>query len=143
MESIHRRIFSTSPAVGVSPRTFIPPLFYAMGNCIPKLIVDRVVSPQARWSEYGEFQEVTPQDAGLYRDLVCLLLNEAKLKQHIEELVSQSIIHKEQSAGGLQTYTCQYEPGRKVYDQNRAYWIYRGFELCCYIFPRDQILESS
>ena len=52
VESIHRRIFST-------PRTFIPPLFYAMGNYIPKLMVDLAVSPQARWSEHGEFEEVT------------------------------------------------------------------------------------
>lgn len=93
MESIHRRIFSISLAVDMSPRTFIPSLFYAIGNYIPKLIVNRAVSPQARWSEHGEFEEVIPQDAGLYQDLVCLLLNEAKLKQHIKELVSQSIIH--------------------------------------------------
>jgi hypothetical protein len=143
VERIHRRIFSTSLAVGVSPRAFIPPLFYAMGNYIPKLMVDRAVSPQARWSEHGEFEEVTPQDAGLHQDLVCLLSNEAKLKQHIEELISQSMIHKERSTGGLQTYTCRYELGRNAYDQNKAYWIQRGFELCCYVFPRDQILESS
>jgi hypothetical protein len=114
-----------------------------MGNYIPKLMVDRAVSPQARWSEHGEFEEVTPQDAGLHQDLVCLLSNEAKLKQHIEELISQSMIHKERSTGGLQTYTCRYELGRNAYDQNKAYWIQRGFELCCYVFPRDQILESS
>ncbi len=143
VESIHRRMFSTSPAVSVSPRTFIPPLFYAMGNHIPKLIFDRAITPQARWSEHGEFEEITPQDAGLHRDLVCLLSNEARFEWHIEELVSQSIIYKERSITGLQTYTCQYEPGRDVYNQNKIHWIQLGFELCCYVFPRDQILESS
>jgi hypothetical protein len=52
-------------------------------------------------SMVSEFEEVTPQDAGLYQDLVCFLSNEAKLKQHIEDLVSQSIIHKERLTGGL------------------------------------------
>jgi len=143
VEDIHRRIFSTSPAGGVSPRTFIPPLFYAMGSHIPKIMLDRALSPQARWSEYGEFVEVTPQDAGLHRDLVDLLSDETKLKQDVEELISQSIIHKEVSADSLQTYTCQHEPARILYNQNKVYWIHRAFELCCYVFPRNQILESS
>jgi hypothetical protein len=66
VESIYARVFSTSLAVSVSLRAFIPLLFYAMGNYILKLIVDRVVSLQARWSEHSEFEEVTLQDAGLY-----------------------------------------------------------------------------
>jgi hypothetical protein len=83
VESIHARIFSTSLAVDVSPRAFIPPLFYAMGNYIPKLMVDCAVSPQAQWSEEGDSEEVTSHDVGLYQDLVCLLSKEANLKQHI------------------------------------------------------------
>lgn len=141
-KSIQRRI-SISSAGGVSPKTFIPPLFYAMGNCIPKLILDRAVSPQARWSKHGEFEKVTPRDASLHWDMVDLLSDETKFKQDVEELVSRSVIHKEGSGADPQTYTCQSEPARTMYHQNKAYWIYQAFELCCYVFPRDQILESS
>ena len=41
-EGIRRR---TSPASGVSPEAFIPPLFYAMGDHIPKVMLDRAISP--------------------------------------------------------------------------------------------------
>jgi hypothetical protein len=114
-----------------------------MGGHIPKIILDRALSPQARWSEHGEFNEVTPQDAGLHQDLVGLLSDGTKLKENVEELVSLSIIHNKASTDGLQTYSCESELARTLYDQNRAYWIHRAFELCCYVFPRDQILESS
>lgn len=132
----------TSLAGGVSSETFIPPLFYAMGDHIPKVILDRAISPQPRWSEHGEFCEVTPHGAGLHRDLVDLLSDDAKLKQSIKKLISLSIIC-EVSRDGLQTYTCRDEPARVLYDQNRAYWIHRAFELCCYVFPQSQILDSS
>jgi hypothetical protein len=135
-------IYSTSPTGGVSAETFLPPLFYAMGDYIPKVLLDRAISPQPRWSEHGEFCEVTPHDAGLHQDLVDLLSDDAKLKQRIEELISLSIIC-EVSRDGLQTYACRDEAARVTYDQDRAYWIHRAFELCCYVFPQSQILDSS
>ncbi len=139
---IHRRIYSTSPASSVSPETFIPPLFYAMGDHIPKVMLDRAISPQPRWSEQGEFCEVTPQDAGLHRDLVDLLSDNAKVKQSFEELISLPII-SEVLRDGLQAYACRDEAARVSFDQNRAYWIHRAFELCCHVFPQSQILDSS
>jgi len=132
----------TSPASGVSPETFIPPLFYAMGDHIPKVMLDRAISLQSRWSEHGEFCEVTPHGAGLHGDLMDLLSDDAKLKQSIENPISLSII-SEVSRDGLQAYTCRDEPARVSYNQNRAYWIHRAFELCCYVFPRSQILDLS
>ncbi|KAG9240414.1 hypothetical protein BJ878DRAFT_483873 [Calycina marina] len=132
----------TIAACGASPETFIPTLFYAMGDHIPKVVLDRATSPQPRWSEHGEFCEVTPHGAGLRGDLVDLLSDDAKLKQSIENLVSLSII-SEVSKDGLQAYTCRDKPARVSYNQNRAYWIHRAFELCCFVFPRSEILDSS
>ncbi|KAH8674440.1 hypothetical protein BGZ60DRAFT_404034 [Tricladium varicosporioides] len=126
-----------------SPSASIPPLFYAMGSHIPEIVLDRALSPQARWNESGEFDEITIQDAGLHEDLVDLLSDRTKFKRNVEGLVSQSMIHKEISRGGFQTYTCQCELARISYEQNRAYWIHQAFDLCCYIFPRSQILEPS
>jgi hypothetical protein len=141
-ESNHRSIPSTSPAGGVSPETFILPLLYAMGDHIPKVILDRAMSPQPRWSEHGEFCEVTSHDAGLHRDLVDFLSDNMKLKQSIKELISLSRI-SEVSKNDFQTYTCQDESARVTYGQNKEYWIHRAFELCCYVFPQSQILDSS
>lgn len=127
---------------GVSPEAFIPPLFYAMGDHIPKVMLDRAISPQPRWSEQGEFCEVMPHDAGLHPDLVDLLSDDAKLKQSIEELISLSVL-TEGSRDGLQGYACRDEAARVSFDQNRAYWIHRAFELCCHVFPQSQILDPS
>ena len=91
-ESIHRRIYSTSLTDGVSAETFLLPLFYAMGNHIPKVMLDRAISPQLRWSEHGEFCVVMPYNAGLYQDLVDLFFDDAKLRQSIEKLISLSVI---------------------------------------------------
>ena len=134
---------STTPTGCMSPGTLIPPLFYTIGSHIPKVMIDRAMYPQARWSEHGELDKVTPYDAGLHGDLVNLLSNVTELQQCIEELISLSIISSKVSSEGLQTYTCQYQPAQILYDQNRAHWINLAFELCCYVFPRDQILESS
>jgi hypothetical protein len=80
-----------------------------MGTHIPKIMLDRALSLQARWSEYGEFDNITLQEAGLYKDLVDLLLDKTKLIQDVKELVSRSILHIEGSTDGSQTYTCQHE----------------------------------
>jgi hypothetical protein len=81
-------------------------------------------------------------DASLHRDLVDLLSDDARLKQSIEELISLSVL-SEVSRDGLQAYACRDETARASFDQNRAYWIHRAFELCCHVFPQSQILDSS
>ena len=134
---------SPGPRSVISPRTFIPSLFYAMGSHVPKIILEYAQSRRARWSELGEFEEVAPQDVGLHKDLVDLLSDATKLTQDIEELVLRSILYIEGSPNRPQTYICHDEPAQNEYYCNRAYWTDRAFEMCCYVFPRDQILESS
>jgi hypothetical protein len=47
---------------------------------MPKIMLDRALSPQARWSEHGELKEITLRDASLHQDLVDLLLNRTRFK---------------------------------------------------------------
>lgn len=104
-------------------------LSYAMGGYDPEIIIDRVLSGPARWSERGEFYRTTPRNAGLHEDLVALLSDTADLKQILRDLKASTNYH-------------ELEQARKFVDWDRAYWNHRALELCCYVFPRDNLLES-
>jgi hypothetical protein len=53
--------------------TMILLLFHAMGDRVPKILLDRAVCPQRRINMRGELYEVTPKFAGVDQDLARLL----------------------------------------------------------------------
>jgi hypothetical protein len=110
-------------------------LFHAMGDRVPKILLDRVVCPQLRIDMRGELYEVTPKFAGVDQDL-SRLLDGTNLKQTIGHLVSLSLIILQDTA-----YICQDESTRVLFEQSRSYWIRQAFMLCCYVFPRAPSIE--
>jgi hypothetical protein len=110
-------------------------MFHAMGDRVPKILLDRAVCPQRRIDMRGELYEVTPKFAGVDQDLA-RLLNRTKLKQTIDHLVSLSLISLQDTA-----YVCQDESTRGLFEQSRAYWIRQAFMLCCYVFPRGPSID--
>ena len=83
----------------------------------------------------GEIYEATSHHAGLDHDLV-RLLDATRLKQGIEHLISLSIIGEEESV-----YVCQDGSARVLFEQSREYWICQAFMLCCFVFPRNPIID--
>ncbi|ORY02130.1 hypothetical protein BCR34DRAFT_667768 [Clohesyomyces aquaticus] len=115
----------------------IPPLFHAMGGRIPKILFDRATCPQRRMNEYGKFFDVKPCHTGLHQDIVNLL-DPNTLKRSIEHLISLSIITVEDSA-----YVCEDESSRISFEESKGHWVHQAFRLCCYVFPRSPIVDSS
>jgi hypothetical protein len=126
-----RRGATTNSSLG----TMILLMFHAMGDRVPKILLDRAVCPQRRIDMRGELYEVTPKFAGVDQDLA-RLLNRTKLKQTIDHLVSLSLISLQDTA-----YVCQDESTRGLFEQSRAYWIRQAFMLCCYVFPRGPSID--
>jgi hypothetical protein len=108
-----------------------------MGGRIPKLLFDRATCPQRRMNEYGSFLEVTPCHTGLRQDIVDLL-DPNRLKHSIEHLISLSIITVEDSA-----YICEDESAHISFEESKGHWLHQAFRLCCYVFPRSPIVDSS
>ncbi|KAG9227954.1 hypothetical protein BJ875DRAFT_8287 [Amylocarpus encephaloides] len=65
----------------------------------------------------------------------CTLSDHTKLNQSIEKLISASIINKG-SRDGHQTYNCQDDSTRVLFERNMEYLVHRAFELCCHVFSR-------
>jgi len=136
------QILSMSKTADLAPaEASILPLFYAMGGCIPRFIVERAVFPQQRCNGLGEMYEITSQNAGLSSHLRLLLLEGEKLRQAIEKLLLLSTIGVEES-NGVEVYICQTNLAQSLYSRDRIYWIQQAFELICYVFPRSQAGSS-
>jgi hypothetical protein len=129
-------VHQTSAPNNLLPEIFIPPLFYAMGGRVPKLMIVKAISPQQRRNDHGEVFEIQPINAGLCQDLGKVLSDGPRLMQGIERLALHSTIQVETSSEGIEDYVCRRESARVSYDQDRIYWITRAFELCCYVFPQ-------
>jgi hypothetical protein len=140
-EPHHTTRHSTDSSIPLLPETFIPPLFYAMGGRVPKIMIDRATSPQRRLSESGDAFEFQPHNAGLHQDLVDILSDREELLRGIERLILLSTIAVETSSDVIGFYTCQCESAQISFDLDPASWTHRAFELCCYVFPRNRAIE--
>lgn len=87
---------------------------------VPKILIDRAISPQQRWTEHGDVLEVKPQDASLHQDLVEFLSDATKLMRNIERLISLSIIEVEVAVDDMVSYICQCEAARISYDHYKV-----------------------
>ena len=117
------------------------PLFYAMGGHIPKVMLERAVSPPHRWDRHGMEHQTTLQHCSLNLHLRELLSDDSRLWQAIERLLLLSVISVEES-DGVETYICEWGSAQFPCDQTRAYWIHQAFEIFCYAFPRSQTEHS-
>jgi hypothetical protein len=131
------------PQGSMSPEAFLCPLFYAMGGYVPKILVDRATSSRKRSDEYGHAGEVTAHDTGMHEDLACFLFSGVRLQQAIRALISCSTLATEGLTDDVKAYVCQSEAARVSFEESSDYWIHRAFELCCYVFPRNDIIEPS
>jgi hypothetical protein len=68
-----------------SPETTVLLLFHAMGDRVPKILLDRAVTTHRRIDMHGEQFEVTPRGAGVDQELADLL-DETVLKRIIAHL---------------------------------------------------------
>ncbi len=101
------QILSMSKIANLAPtKASILPLFYVMGDCIPRFIVERTISSQQRCNNLDKMYEITSQNAGLSSHLRFLLLEGEKLRQAIEKLLLLSTIDVEES-NGVEVYICQ------------------------------------
>ena len=87
--------------------------------------------------EHGGLYEVTPRDAGFDQDIVDIL-DANTLRHNIEHLISLSVLTVEDL-----DYVCEDESSRIPFEQSRDHWIHQAFKLCCYVFPRSPIIDSS
>jgi hypothetical protein len=124
-------------AGSVWSKKMIIPLLYAMGGRVPKIVLDRATCSQQRMNQHGKPCQVTASHAGLHPDIMNLL--DAKvLSRNIEHLISLSNIHVIDSS-----YVCNDELARNAFYQAKEHWLREAFRLCCYVFPRSPIIDSS
>lgn len=111
-------------------------LICAVGT-LPKLVLERAVSPQTRWNEYGVEYQIDPRDANLEPRLKVLFLDPNGLWQVLQHLVSIAAVSVEKSNDKGEVYFYHSTFAEHVDTQERTYWVEQALWLFCYVFPRN------
>ncbi|MCJ1422368.1 hypothetical protein MMC29_000248 [Sticta canariensis] len=111
-------------------------LICAVG-AIPKLMLDRALSPQKRWNEYGVEYQIDPRNARLESHLKVLLLDSDGLWQVLEHLVSIAAVGVEKLNDMEEVYFCGSTSAEYLNSEERTCWVEQALWLFCYVFPRN------
>lgn len=110
-------------------------LICAIGT-IPKFMLERALSPQNRWGEYGVEYQVDLQNARFGTHLKNVFLDSSKLWQSLKHSISLVVVGAERS-DSIEFYICGSASVERLYHQQKSYWIEQALWLYCYISPRN------
>lgn len=111
-------------------------LICAVG-ALPKLVLERALSPQERWNEYGVKYQIEPRDAQLEPHLKVLFSDSDVLWQVLQHLVSTAAVCVEKFNDMEEVYFCGSISAEHIDGQERTYWVEQALWLFCYVFPRN------
>ncbi|KAE9965479.1 hypothetical protein EG327_000466 [Venturia inaequalis] len=110
-------------------------LICAMGT-LPKLMLDRALSPQKRWNEYGVEYQIDPRHTRFDHYLKTLLLDSDRLWQVLRHLVSIAAVNVE-NFNEMGVYFYGSTSAEYLDSQERISGIEQGLWLFCYVFPHN------
>ena len=107
----------------------------------------RGYTPQKRWNERGEIEEISAETERIDEDLIKLMTNEMAYDEVVEKLLSFSLVRRNNDFNEARSLSLhplvQYCASKRVSQADQNRWRLQAILLVCHAFPRDQYMENK